>query len=269
MIKYNLSKSLIHAFNEVEMKERCPLAFKKEFLEKLPEFQKPYYPSTAMGMGNYFEFLVTGEKLRDGTEPYPATLKSGKPSTDAVRIQQRAEKAKKFLYDYLKIEDLKSGVKLELEYNGRNVKGILDILCKLNGKPAIIDLKMSGLIGNKCEKYGWHVDNFNYHKLQAQIYKWLWWKIEGKEIPFYYLVFSNKAKENILYWEVKYYSSESFLADMEKLESNFKYVNDQIEFYDKITSWEGTNDFEHCNNCPAENCEKRLYFPKPFKIYIS
>lgn len=259
----NLSKTLIHAFDEAETSsEGCMLKFKYEFVDKLPEFQDPYVPKSAAGKGNYFEFLVTGAKLRDGTEPFPEVLKSGKMSADYERIKKAAELCKKML-DYYKIKIIDLDLKLEYKHNKQNVKGILDILAEWNGKNVIIDLKLSGLIGNKWEKYGWHPENVEFHKLQARIYKWLYYKKYGKEIPFYYLVFSPKNQDK-LFWEMKH---EDFEADIENLEKKFDYITEMINFHNDM-GYKPTDNYMVCKDCPAKDCENRIYFPKVREIYM-
>jgi len=258
---YNLSKSLIHAFDKVDLNESCGLAFQKQYLLKEPEFDIEPTPDSALGKGQYFEYLVTGQKPRSGEEPQAAILKSGKLNKDYQRIQFAAEKCKENLQNYLKVENLKTGRKLEHRFKDKNVKGILDIECHLFKKYSIIDLKLSGLIGNKWEDFGWSEERIkDYNTLQARMYKWLAWKVEGiANIPFYYLVYSSKNQDAIN-WKMDYNTDEDFFEDMKSLEKKFDFVIESIKTRQEITGWQATDNYLECLKCPAK-CEKRKYYP--------
>lgn len=264
----NISKSLIGAFEEVEMQKRCGLQFLATNIMKTLKLPT----SDAANKGKYFEYLVTGAKNRDGSIPEPETIQSGKLNADYQRITEHAEYCKKML-KAKKIEIIEIDKTLESKYKNTNIKGVLDILGNYKDKETIFDLKMSGLIGNKWEKWGWHEDTvIQYQKIQPRIYKWLAWKIfKIVNIPFYYLIFSPK-KLDVLLWNMNYRSEEMFFEDMKELEGKFTYVNSMINYYN-TTGWEATNDFQNCLGCVNDKeefhkCKHRLFYPKEEEFFI-
>jgi len=110
MRPYNISNSLIKAIDEYalgEMADSCGKQLKAIYLDKTAEL----HPSDAMKLGQYFEFLATGAKLRDGSEPQPVTIKSGDLSADYKRCGQQAAHFKTQM-KYYGFEIIDTGVKL-------------------------------------------------------------------------------------------------------------------------------------------------------------
>ena len=144
MNKYNISPSLIKDYKRVDYGAMCGQLFREKHILKTLEFET----SDAMLAGQYFEYIATGQTPRDGSVPKPVTLKNGDLNTQYERIHSQAELFKKWCVS-AKITDIQTGVLIQVEHNGYNVKGITDIICKVDGVPTIIDTKLSGLLDNK------------------------------------------------------------------------------------------------------------------------
>ena len=65
-------------------------------------------PTPAQNLGNWFEFICTGQLPRTGIEPIPKTLKTGKLAVDYARMEKQAENFKK-LMDFHNFKIIESG----------------------------------------------------------------------------------------------------------------------------------------------------------------
>ena len=89
-MNYNLSKSLVSAFDKTEGRYgemECGLKFYHQYILK----DIPFIESDAMRKGIYYEFLVTGQKPLNGKEPLPDRTKKGELTADYQRIYDNAK----------------------------------------------------------------------------------------------------------------------------------------------------------------------------------
>jgi len=258
-MNYNISYSLIRAFDEMEIKGSCGIKFYNTYITK----KIPFISSKAMDLGVYFEYICTGQKPRNNKTPEPVLLKSGKLSTDYERMNKQKLNFDKIIKNYnIKIKDTGK----VLEYNG--IKGILDIEGEIEGQPIIIDIKTSGLINDKWSEYGWYLPRLSEspNLLQSQIYKYLYWKLfDIKDVPFYYLIFSTKNDYEVLFVKIQYYN---FLSKMEELEKKINYVKESINYMITNKCFEATKDYTECLNCNYKDCIFRRDIPEIKEIKI-
>ena len=196
---YNVSPSLIKSFRDVVDGEHCGIQFRDSTLLKL--YETPV--GAAAELGNWFEYECTGAKPRDGHTPVPVYNKDGKTLSAPYKYMEQQVQHWKRYVEACKITDIETGVLLEYNFEGVNIKGIADIRCKKDGVPAWIDMKSTGLIDDIWSKYGWgNCTNeiwkrtkgqveLKYLLLQAIVYPWLEEKLYGTISDFYYYVAAN------------------------------------------------------------------------------
>lgn len=264
--KLSVSQSLIKNWWSYKAGEYCGIALHKIDILKLAE----KIPTERMQLGQYFEFLCTGAKLRDGSEPVMPQTKTGKPTAPATRMQEQAVRFNQLVEaENIKIDQV--GVVLEHEVPDMNIKmkGVLDILGSVDGEDAIIDIKSSGLIGDEWKEYGWHHGTFNMRKMltiQVVFYKWLARAVLGKEdMPFYFIVHSTTNDVDSLFWRID-------IADYEVAMNHFE---DMVaEFVDEVRMEQTYGftpypDVKRCGECPLyKECEFATATPKKRVVTI-
>ena len=273
----NVSQSLIKSLYDYSEGKLCGLQFKGQYIDRI------YFPPTPVQkLGNYFEYLCTGALPRDGKVPEPERkkdktekiivkgrkLKSGRRAKDKVikkvvpgqltspylRMQVQAERFKKAIKVH-GIKIIKTG--LELKYQDK--KGIADILAHVDGEEAIIDIKSTGLIGDKWNEIGWDINALSEKDkimIQPVFYKWLWRKLYGRDIPFYFMVFSNTNEYDCLF--LKVVIDEERFGQIEKaFEKAGKMLNKSIE-----EGFRAYPDVKECAECPLKsNCKSFTDIP--------
>jgi hypothetical protein len=266
VIKLNISQSLLKAIYEYAEGRLCGLQFEAQYIKKIP------FPSGGVQkLGNYFEYLCTGALPRDGKIPEPERkkgkiekviikkgkkLKNGKRAKDKIeekiilgeltapyaRMVIQAERFKRTVKAH-GIKILKTG--LELKYQDK--KGVADILAQVDGEEAIIDIKSTGLIGNRFDDMGWDVNALSEKDkimIQPVFYKWLWRKLYGKDIPFYFTVFSNTNEYDCLF--IKVVIDEDRFPQLENVMRNSSKMLDK--FIEE--GFKAIPDVKECADCP-------------------
>ena len=222
-----------------------------------------FFPSTdAQELGNYFEFICTGSKARDGHTPEQKMLKSGKVATDYLRMDTHK-------YTFIRIIN-KYGFKItdvDFHFDHPKFSGIADIIAKdKDGKRVIIDIKSSGLINDKYNEFGWGNEGIEQKDkllVQAVHYKILAkneWGIEN--MPFYFFIFSTKNETDCKIFEIQCDADTLLLH-----ENNF---NNAIGFFkqENEKGWEAKPELKRCGKCPLkEKCEHFTDVPQIQKIY--
>jgi hypothetical protein len=266
VIKLNISQSLLKAIYEYAEGRLCGLQFEAQYIKKIP------FPSGGVQkLGNYFEYLCTGALPRDGKIPEPERkkgkvekviikkgkkLKNGKRAKDKIeekiilgeltapyaRMVIQAERFKRTVKAH-GIKILKTG--LELKYEDK--KGVADILAEVDGEEAIIDIKSTGLIGNRFDDMGWDVNALSEKDkimIQPVFYKWLWRRLYGRDIPFYFTVFSNTNEYDCLF--IKVVIDEDRFPQLENVMRNSgKMLDKFIE-----EGFKAIPDVKECAECP-------------------
>ena len=161
--------------------------------------------------GQRFEYLAVGSPNREGQVPELPKLQNGKKSTDELRIEQQAEVFKQVLPHYkmkLVIPQGQDNPSAALSWeHGPDVllTGILDAVVLWDGKPAIMDLKLTGSLVSRWGpngKPGWG-DYFNMDHIQAYLYMYLVEKIFNRKMRFVYALFEYGPDPKFKFLEIK------------------------------------------------------------------
>jgi hypothetical protein len=267
MRNYNISNSLIKAIDEYALGESgdsCGIQLKAIYIDKTATKE----PSSAMKLGQYFEFKATGAKLRDGSEPQPDLLKSGDLSAEYKRALVQANNFQ-IEMKYHGFEIISVGEIWEFEFEGINVKGILDVLAKdRKGNEVIIDLKYSGLIDDKWNEMGWDKEKLpTRRKLisQPKLYSWLSLKKFGKIYPFYFFIHSSTNTIDRKIYKVDVGKADVLCEDIEK---QIKFTDDTIQYH-LLSGFEARPYYKRCIECPLiKSCNKAITLPKIEEIFV-
>lgn len=204
-----ITQSLIKELFEYTNKGGCGLQFAAKYIHGI-EFPS----SDAMKLGQWFEFMCTGQPTKFGHIPEPVRLKAkkltkteldeGMKQEDVVgalskKYQDALIQVERFkrMLDYFEYEVVDTGMRIidkEL-----NIQGDIDLVVKKkgsgkDGKLSFIDMKFSGLLENKWDDLGWADDALEYKDkimIQAVHYKMLGRANLGYEPDFYFWVFSS------------------------------------------------------------------------------
>jgi len=212
MKKVNISQSLIKRIWDYVYGEGCGLELKE--VDILKKYQRE--SSDAMKLGQYFEYLSTGQPLRDGSIPEAPVTSRGTLTTDAKRAQKQAENFNKMLA-HKGIEIIDTGTVIQHD----NLKIVLDAVVKTpEYEEAIMDLKFTGLLGDKWHEMGWTEETYDYRhglKIQPLFYKYVYWKAKGVyDVPFLYGIFSSKNENIYDVWEVNLVNFEELMSRVEE-----------------------------------------------------
>jgi hypothetical protein len=260
-----ISQSLVKALFKYKMGDECGLRIHAQYIEGIN------FPSSdAQQLGNYFEYVATGQLPRDKQVPQPKLLKSGAFSTDYERINNQVDNFKNIM-KHLNFSIEQTGFK----FTHKLYDGTLDILAHdnnikskdINKKRIIIDLKSTGLINDKWTEYGWadeSIEEKDSLMIQAIHYKMLAlyeWGIE--DIPFYFFVFSTKND-----WEYKLFKVNVDESTMQQHQYNLKSIK---IYFDSILKegFKAIPSYDRCRECPlAITCSEMKSFPSIQEITI-
>jgi hypothetical protein len=220
-----INQSLIKDLVKYQNDQLCGLIFTNKWI------LKQYGGGTkSNALGHYFEYLCTGALAKGEVEPpKPEYTKSGELTSDFKVAKKQAE----YFHELIKklgVNLISSGDKvvadnkwvgtLDIKANWESFSNYIDYDFTNNPeKIVIIDLKFSGLLDDKWNEFGWHLDTIAKKQntmLQAKHYKFLFWKKYGFNPPFLFFVFDSKKEKNVRIlnidiedWELEQY--ESFL----------------------------------------------------------
>jgi hypothetical protein len=263
----SISKSFITSYWDYRRGDKCGILFRDVDILKNASIES----TPPMMLGNYFEYLATGQVNRDGSVPEMPQTKTKKPTADAVRMMAQAKRFKK-LVEEKGIVIKETGTTLIHERDGYRVKGVLDVLCDMpeyGQENVILDLKSSGLIGNKWEDYGWKADTLNQRdKLTIQVvaYKYLMWKCKDiEDAPFYFAIHSSANDIDSLFWEVEV---ENFAYAMSEFESLCDAVHEDVRNYLEF-GFTPYPTVRRCEKCPIkDDCSYAMGTPEKETIII-
>lgn len=244
-VSLSISQSMLKNYWDYKVGKYCGEAFFRIDLNKEVEREG----SDRMKLGQYFEYLCTGAVLRDGSIPAEPMTKAGKPTAEGERIKLQAERFKAMVKAE-GLEIIETGKVLEYVAGAFKLKGVLDIFGALYGKPAIVDIKNTGLIGNKWEDYGWDMSTFNMRdKLTIQVvfYKYLADVTLGiRDIPFYFAIHSSTNDTDSDFWEVQLSDYDKAMSSLEAM------INGYAEeiLFQKQSGFTPHPDVKRCKTCP-------------------
>jgi hypothetical protein len=260
-----LSQSLIKQLYKYKLHEECGLRIEAQYINGIQ------FPSSEVQeLGNYFEYIATGQLPRDNHVPMPKTLKNGNLPIEYQRMEAQKDNFVR-LMNRLNFEIEQTG----FVFTNPKYSGIADIIAldkniKTKDKyknRIIIDLKTSGLLNDKWNQYGWADESIEEKwdlLIQAVHYKMLAkyeWGIE--DIPFYFMVFSNKND-----WEYKVFKIE---VDESTKQQHYNNLNNIKTFLDEIMQkgWKAYPDYKVCKDCPLSMpCQYFEDTPKIKEVWI-
>lgn len=234
--------------------DECGLQFEARYITgTMPETQ----PTEAQAAGQWFEYMCTGATPRNsGIIPEPVRIKSGE-----LNAMYRTLSNHLTTWERLRPSDAKFGVEIsnETAIFGHELVGITDVKT-----PDLIgDIKVTGLIDNKWEEFGWggDADNLKEKQLlfQAKYYTLIEWLNTGKILPFWFWVFANNSdKVKQILVTMSDASVASFLKDVEYL---IQALEDEVGNFKPITT------YARCNSCPL-SCSHRQTSPDIIEINL-
>lgn len=263
--KIYINQSLIKDLFKYQNDELCGLIFVNKWI--LKQFGGG---TKSNNLGHYFEYLCTGALAKGESEPpKPEYTKKGELTTDF----QLAKEQSKFFHELMSdlgIKLISAGDKIIAD---EKWIGTLDILAEWKSftdyveydfknnpeKKVIIDLKYSGLLEDKWNQYGWHLDTLPRKQgtmLQAKHYKFLFWKKFGFNPPFLFFVFDTKevGRVKIINVEIEDWELEQYEDFLMKAKNYFEYQMN-IGFLPKPK-------YETCRKCKySEWCTFKITKP--------
>jgi hypothetical protein len=257
----------------------CP---KRYYLEEITgEVQR--YASDAMNYGNYFEFHATGQLPKDGKVPIIPPLKKMVKGSLVPTDQRRVDEQIQNFFKLMKqkgIRIVRTGYQADFRFNKDTIIfGTLDCLVDWNGKPYIMDIKLTADInstyGDFCwgkftekfdektikmypNKEGVYVARFTKDEgemdlIQAFYYKYMMSKVTKTEWGFIYVVFDYKRKE-LSHKIIEVENSEEGTRDMIERIEGTKYKLDAFRKMD----YAPIPSMDECKGCKAESCASRF-----------
>lgn len=262
MKKFNLSYSLINAFWEYSRGENCGVLYKAIYLDKT--HIRP--PSEAMQIGIYGEYKMTGQLPRSKEIPLPALTKKGDITAKYKHVEGQVINYNNAIQKYdVKIKE--TGKVVEMQKKRYRVKGIFDLFVEIDKKPVIIDIKLTGLIDDKWNDYGWATEKIIWKKhiiLQAKMYKLLGRELGIEDCTFQYWIFANNNPIDFKILEM------NIPPDMiNELDADLEGIYDTISFQYEMDTFEPIPDVRRCSNCPIIDCKYKIIVPNVeiVKIY--
>jgi hypothetical protein len=218
-----------HAYQDGECGEKTMRMMRGE--------QSP--PSSAMALGTYFEYLVTGSTGLSEDAPQPITLKNGELSAPYRVCVSQAERVRSML-NQMGVEIFSVN---KYEERG-DLAGHIDLIAKINGEMAVIDLKYSGNMDDKWNQFGWQWSDKqrDYHSIQAIHYH----IITG--LPFYYLVTEAAENGDIELFKIEF-DDDLISRYKAEIENVRKFIG-----ISNIGVLEARPEFNRCSKCFARDC---------------
>lgn len=296
---FMISQSFMKDCADYYSKNLCGNVLKAKYVDRT----YPDGPSDAQELGAYFEYKATGGLPRSGVVPQPkfmtSEIKAKKKLVgfdkftdqqiiehfkfgldqmydDYRRATRNAERFKAYI-DRMGLVVVSFGKRVtKLEFEG-TIDVILEatraikfangrILAK--GQRIVVDMKYSGLVGDRWTRFGWPVDpalwtpeQKKYNAYQARQYHYL-----SDGLPFFFWVTDNgaKAEGNVLLVEVTgltEFTIEQHLAEGRKMAENLALFVD--------IGFEPWPELKRCDDCPLkEACNDKQLFPEPIQVFM-
>lgn len=280
-----ISQSFIKDFQSYIRQEDCGLIFRAKHVEG-----KLFDSDGSMALGSWFEFKATGAIPKNGVEPKPVMMDSGKDMNvkyrvalkNAVRLKGNPEMGIKGMLSEMGLKVI--GVQKHI-VKGR-FEGTLDLVVMViknhrfvqqtedpenpiiirwrKGDKFWIDLKYSGLLDDRWSKHGWAWSQIQkeYHGIQAKQYTFL------SGLPGYFMVWqSNNAEADIS--DVRLFHVP---VTPEDIEVHIAKGNDYFERFEVMARadlFQPYPEIKRCHKCPLkDNCKFKRNFPHPVTIKL-
>lgn len=276
--KFTISQSFMKDMKSYLAARTCGEVIESKYVRK--DF--PDQQSEAMKLGSYFEYILTGAPMRDGTIPKPSfmiskikdkkKLKGNEDKTDEWIITQYNFGIDEMYDGYRMAHRNAVRVKQMMKDMGITIKatqvhvvdgkydGHLDVIADYNGEEVTIDIKYSGLIEDKWNEMGWMMtpEQIEYHKVQAVHYTGI-----GKR-PMYYLICSSTNEDQIKFirMTVDDFAIEQHFINADELYKRFD--------YDKKIGFNIYPEYTRCKTCALfSRCSFKTQIPKVEVVHIN
>lgn len=255
-----ISQSLMKDLQSYMVGQECGLLLKAKYLENV-ETQS----SEAMLLGQYFEYMATGQVPRNGEIPEPNVVYKGKPNEKLSEPYQRAYMSAmycKTLFNALGIKIISTGEKISYD----KASGTTDVRAEWNGRKCIIDLKYTGLLDNKWDERGWNFETLEQKDtlmIQAVHYKYIEINRLGEDVDFYFFLFSSTNPNDVRIAKIE--------IEPLKMEVHKENVNRAYSMWNKMIendTFKAHGTLAKCSSCPInETCPSRVILPEITTIY--
>lgn len=283
-----ISQSLLKGLLELRTEGGCGLVFKAKYIDS--KFNL-FPPSDSQNVGAWFEYMATGSIPKNGTIPKASYMKKkkdkdGNPflAKDYVTMQNHVNTFKRTM-DYYGFEILRASEDIKtlypnsverfgfevwltgtLDIRARATKDIYTIdenrnkiLVAKKGQIVIIDLKVSGLLDDKWNLYGWNLDSLdNKVKLVTQPihYKYIELVKTGEEPPFLFMLYSMKNPNDARIID--------FRVDESAFSEHEAFIDNGIKnlMYYERNGYKPSPSLIECSQCPLrDKCEYKAIAP--------
>ncbi len=250
--KPNISQSLVKELRH----EVCPRRIYGVYGLGLPTT-----PNDSQLRGIYFEYKLTGSCGKSGEPPQEPLQKNGKRYVDFERLDQQAVFFRDELFPHYGIEILGTDVVVSTGFNhpdtGENiaVKCRLDVLGRVNGRLAVIDIKATADLANG----GWR-NPLGLDHTQAYFYMWALYQSEslnpeGIMPDFYYVVADWSPRMDYEVIKVEWNNGSFWDVRQAATEAHERMKQMAAEEYPTRPS------YQQCQGCPfADTCPDRRQF---------
>lgn len=209
-------------------------------------------PTESMLRGSYFETLILGAGAKGKKVTDLPRNKDGSLKAATKRINYIATEIwPKVMNEYELIMDMKQ-VPLDQVLSDNFIMGThLDILGRVMGEGAIVDIKLSANINSTFGDYSWGEPHLMDHS-QATMCTMLVEHKYNQTAPFYYFVFDYKPENEykVIRKNVTEHDKYELLRKLEIASEEY------IRMFE--AKWPANPTFENCNKCLVTECNKRI-----------
>ena len=287
-----ISQSLLKSIIKYRNDEECGLVFKAKYIDGRYDL---FPASEAQNLGAWFEYMATGSIPKNGDVPKANYMKRGKDSegkpaltADYKLMTEHIQNYKNMMeahgFELIRVgEDIKALLPNSMEIFGFEVwlTGTLDIRARATkdiysfyqnqkvlvakaGQVVIIDLKVSGLLDDKFNLYGWELNNLH-NKInlvtQPIQYKYIELLNTGEEPPFLFMLFGAKNSDDARIIDFK--------LDEVEFDLHKQFIISGVEnmlHFQKV-GYKAKPSLVRCSKCPLrENCQFRATVA-PITVY--
>lgn len=261
----HITQSMIKNFQDYESGLLCGDVFLSRY--KGENFQDA---EGAAALGVYFEFLLSGNLPKSGNVPQPEYLKSAlkkNPDIRGLKVSDMTAPYRLVHDNVIKTQKHISnlgwtivGAGKKYTNDGHGIKSDIDIVVSDGKSEFMVDVKYSGLINDRWDKWGWVLERENqlkFHSIQAMHYHLT------TSMDFYYLVVSSVNNEDVklIKWNFTDEALDSHLEEIERVRS-------KINLMENI-GWENHPHHKRCSSCILrQSCEQRAIAPTIEQIYL-
>lgn len=221
-------------------------------------------PTPVQNMGTWFEFMLTGALPKDGLVPQPEKTLAGKLTAPYEKLTRQMANFNA-LADFYKIkwEPGSAGV----THSAESLSGTYDILGTVQGRPAIVDIKTTGLLYDSWNAFGWAAEKLADRELltiQAVHYTATEFLRTGEVPDFYFAVFSNTNEVDHEIFKM-HISPDRIAYHIQEAKDYLELINQDFE----AGSIVAIPEYKRCRKCPLrDRCDKVTDVPSLTEIYL-